>query len=89
MIATVMPATSRPGSARLSASQSAAFGVQYFQGEVAANRQALSLYSSEAASGSNAELRRYAQAFEPKLQGELQRSIHDLQIEKSLQNSHR
>lgn len=82
------PATSRPNSSRLPAAQTAAFGVQYFTAEVAADREAVALYAAEAKNGSDAALRRYAQSFEPKLQGELRTATHDLAIERSARADH-
>ena len=82
------PSTSRPATSRLPSSQTAAFGVQYFKVEVAADREALTLYAGEAKSGSDASLREYARSFEPKLQGELTNATHDLAVEQSLQRGH-
>jgi predicted outer membrane protein len=47
---------------------------QYFRDEIASTQTAISLYSAEASSGSDAALRSYAKNYLPKLKGELSRA---------------
>jgi predicted outer membrane protein len=84
------PATARPqGNTNLSNERklSAAYApVPYFQREIAANRQAVSLYQAQA--GRGGPLQGYARKYLPKMRGELQSAEHLLHVELGLQKHH-